>query len=89
MEKANSSGYDDYINEIKIASLEQQRGELEVRLGQARLEGDFIKMREIEAQLAKVHAEANPPLRATCNGAISLRFSTLLPPYIFLFLYLF
>ena len=60
MEKANNSAYDDYINEIKIASLEQQRGELEVRLGQARLEGDLIKMQEIEAQLAEIHAEANP-----------------------------
>jgi len=60
MEKANNIAYDDYINEIKIASLEQQRGELEVRLGQARLEGDLIKMQEIEAQLAEIHAEANP-----------------------------
>jgi len=62
MEKANNSAYDDYINEIKIASLEQQRGGLEVRLGQARLEGDNERVIEIEAELAKVQAELNPTL---------------------------
>ncbi len=60
MEKANNSAYDDYINEIKIASLEQRRGELEVRLGQARLEVDHIKVQEIEAQLANIFAELKP-----------------------------
>ena len=60
MEKANNSAYDDYINEIKLASLEQRRGELEVRLGQGRLEVDHIKVQEIEAQLANIFAELKP-----------------------------
>jgi hypothetical protein len=62
MGKANNSAYDDYVNEIKLASLEQQRGELEVRLGQARLEGDNERVIEIETELAQVQTELKPTL---------------------------
>lgn len=62
MSKANNSAYDDYVNEIKLASLEQQREELEVRLGQARLEGDNERVIEIETELAQVQTELKPTL---------------------------
>ena len=60
MARYENQAFDDNVSLVKQASLEQQRGELEVRLGQARLEGDFIKVYEIEAQLANIYAELKP-----------------------------
>lgn len=51
-----------YINEIKSHSLKQKLGELEIRLGQARLENDLIKIRELETERAAILSEINPVL---------------------------
>ncbi len=61
MNNDNNSAFDQYISDIKLASLEQQRGELEVRLGQARLERDNEQVQEIEIDLAEVHLQLAPP----------------------------
>jgi len=60
MNKDTSSAFDQYINEVKLASLEQRRGELEVRLGQARLEGDNERVIEIETELAQIQTDIKP-----------------------------
>lgn len=49
-------------HQIKLDSLERQRAELEIQLGQARLEGDAIKVVELEGRLFKVVSEMNPKI---------------------------
>jgi len=54
--------YEEILNKVKGASLEQRRGELEVQLGEARLEGDSKRVNEIEAAMAEVQAEIKPTI---------------------------
>jgi len=62
MEIAQHNTFEDYANDVKTASLENQRGTLEVRLGQARLEADTEKVTEYENKLAQLQVEINPAL---------------------------
>lgn len=62
MNKDNNNALDQYMNQVKLASLEQKRGELEVQLGQARLEKDNERLIEIETELAQVQTELSPRL---------------------------
>lgn len=56
----SETDFSEYLNQVKIASQQEQRGKLEIQLGQARLEDDAERVSELEAKIAEIGEATNP-----------------------------
>lgn len=56
----SNSKFTDALKTLKATSIEEQLGQLEIRLGEARLEGDTTRVRVLETELNEIKAQVVP-----------------------------
>lgn len=60
MDNGKTIDFMQHVNSLKKNSLKEQLAGIELKLGQARLEDDLIRVKELERERARVIAEMNP-----------------------------